>query len=251
MTDEQGMSILEHLAELRTRLLRVIIALGLCTLLSFAFARPLLRFLVAPMGDNPPVALTPTEAIGTFMKVALFAGVTLAMPVIVYQAMRFITPGLTPQERRYLFVIVPGATFSFVAGVTFAYFVMLPAAVPFLQGFLSDIVRQQWAIGKYISFVTAMIFWVGVSFETPLLIFFLAKLRIVSARMLWRNFRYAIIAIAILAAVITPTPDPFNMALVMGPLIVLYLIGVVLAWIARRGEKSTHNAAKPQMTNDQ
>ncbi|MCD6554342.1 MAG: twin-arginine translocase subunit TatC [Chloroflexi bacterium] len=238
MTDEQGMSILEHLAELRTRLLRALIALGLCTLLSFAFARPLMRFLIAPMGDNPPVALTPTEAISTFMKVALIAGVTLAMPVIVYQMMRFVTPGLTPREKRYLFVVVPGATLSFVVGVAFAYFVMLPAAVPFLQNFLSDIVRQQWAIGKYIAFVTALIFWVGVSFEAPLLIFFLAKLRIVSARMLWRNFRYAIIAIAILAAVITPTPDPFNMALVMGPLIVLYLVGVVLAWVARRGEKS-------------
>lgn len=238
MTDEQGMSILEHLAELRTRLLRALIALALCTLLSFAFAKPLLRLLIAPMGDNPPVALTPTEAIGTFMKVALIAGVTLAMPVIVYQTMRFVAPGLTPQEKRYLFVIVPGATISFVIGAAFAYFVMLPAAVPFLQDFLSDIIRQQWAVGKYISFVTDLIFWVGVSFEAPLLIFFLAKLRIVSARMLWRNFRYAIIAIAILAALITPTTDLFNMALLMGPLIALYLIGVVLAWVARRGEKS-------------
>jgi len=238
MADEQGMSLFEHLAELRTRLLRAIIALALCTLLSFAFAKPLLRLLLAPMGNNPPVALTPTEAIGTFMKVALIAGVTLAMPVIVYQMIRFVAPGLTPQEKRYLFVIVPGATISFVLGAAFAYFVMLPAAVPFLQNFLSDIIRQQWAIGKYISFVTDLIFWIGLSFETPLLIFFLAKLRIVSARMLWRNFRYAIIATAILAALITPTTDPFNMALVMGPLIVLYLIGVIMAWVARRDEKS-------------
>ncbi len=240
MTDERKMSILEHLVELRTRLLRALIALALCTVLSFAFARPLLRLLIAPMGDSQPVALTPTEAIGTFMKVALIAGVTLAMPVIVYQAMRFVAPGLTRQEKQYLFVIVPGATLSFVAGAAFAYFIMLPAAVPFLQNFLSDIIHQQWAVGKYISFVTDLIFWVGVSFEAPLLIFFLAKLRIVSARMLWRNFRYAIIAIAALAALITPTTDLFNMALLMGPLIVLYLIGVVLAWVARRGEKPTH-----------
>jgi sec-independent protein translocase protein TatC len=242
MADEQKIPILEHLAELRTRLLRALIALAVCTLLSFAFTRPLLRFLIAPMGDNPPVALTPTEAVGTFMKVALIAGVTLAMPAIVYQIMRFVTPGLTPQEKRYLFVIVPGATISFVAGAAFAYFVMLPAAVPFLQNFLSDIIRQQWAIGKYISFVTDLIFWIGVSFEAPLLIFFLAKLRIVSARTLWRNFRYAIIAIAILAAIITPTQDPFYMTLMMIPLIVLYLIGVVLAWIARRGEKPKPSA---------
>jgi sec-independent protein translocase protein TatC len=238
MADKRMMSILEHLAELRTRLLRAFIALAICTSLSFAFAKPLLRVLIAPMGDNPPVALTPTEAIGTFAKVALIAGITLAMPAIVYQIMRFVTPGLTAQEKRYLVVIVPGATISFAAGAAFAYFVMLPATVPFLQNFLSDIIRQQWAIGKYISFVTALIFWVGVSFEAPLLIFFLAKLRIVSARMLWRNFRYAIVAIAILAAIITPTPDPFTMTLVMGPLIALYLIGVILAWVARRGEKS-------------
>lgn len=238
MADEQKMSLFEHLAELRTRLLRAIIALALCTLLSFAFAKPLLRLLLAPMGENPPVALTPTEAVGTFMRVALTAGVTLAMPVIVYQMMRFVAPGLTPQEKQYLFVIVPGATISFLAGAAFAYFIMLPAAVPFLQNFLSDIIRQQWAIGKYISFVTDLIFWIGLSFETPLLIFFLAKLRIVSARMLWRNFRYAIITTAVLAALITPTTDPFNMALVMGPLMVLYLVGVIMAWIARRGEKS-------------
>lgn len=238
MADEQKMSLFEHLAELRTRLLRAIIALALCTLLSFAFAKPLLRLLLAPMGNNPPVALTPTEAVGTFMRVALIAGVTLAMPVIVYQMMRFVAPGLTPQEKQYLFVIVPGATISFLAGAAFAYFIMLPAAVPFLQNFLSDIIRQQWAIGKYISFVTDLLFWIGLSFETPLLIFFLAKLRIVSARMLWRNFRYAIITTAVLAALITPTTDPFNMALVMGPLMVLYLVGVIMAWIARRGEKS-------------
>jgi len=237
MNDEQAMSLFEHLAELRTRLLRALIALGLCTLASFFFARPLLRAFIAPMGDNPPVALTPTEAVGTFMKVALIAGVTLAMPVIVYQAIRFIAPGLTRREKRYLYIIVPGATISFVVGAAFAYFVMLPAAVPFLQNFLGDIIRQQWAIGKYISFVTDLIFWVGLSFETPLIIFFLAKLRLVSARMLWRNLRYAVVFVTILAAVITPTTDPFNMALVMGPLIVLYLLGVVLAWLARRGEK--------------
>lgn len=238
MTDERRMSIFEHLAELRTRLLRILIALAVCTLLSLAITRPLLRILIAPMGDNPPVALTPTEAVSTFMKVALIAGVTLAMPVIVYQIMRFIAPGLTPQEKSYLLIIAPGAAISFVVGAAFAYFIMLPAAVPFLQSFLSDIVHQQWAIGKYISLVTAMIFWAGLSFETPLLIFFLAKLRIVSARMLWQNFRYALIVIAILSAVITPTHDPFYMALMMGPLIILYFIGMIMAWMARRGEQT-------------
>jgi sec-independent protein translocase protein TatC len=119
-----------------------------------------------------------------------------------------------------------------VTGVAFAYFVMLPAAIPFLQGFLDDIIAQQWAIGEYLSFVTSLLFWIGVAFELPLFVFFLAKLGVVNAEMLIKNFKYAVVAIAALAAVITPTVDPLNMILVMGPLIILYVLGILLAKLA-------------------
>lgn len=226
------MPLLEHLKELRNRLMRAAIALLITTAISFFFTREVLLFLIAPMGDTLPQALKPTESLGNYMKVALLCGVILAMPFIVYQIGRFIAPGLTKHERRYLLLLVPGATICFVAGVAFAYFVMLPTAIPFLQGFMSDIIEQKWAIGEYLSFVTSLLFWIGLCFELPLFVYFLAKLGILDAQTLIKNFKYAVIVMAILAAVITPTVDPLNMALVMGPLIVLYGIGILLAKLA-------------------
>ncbi len=232
MAEKRQLTIIEHLEELRGRLMKSAIALTVTTLFSFIFAKQFLQLLVAPMGETPPVSSSPTTSIVVFTKVALISGVALAMPVLVYQLISFIAPGLKPQEKRYLYFILPGATISFVAGAAFAYFVMLPTAIPFLKGFLGDIIEPNWFIDKYISFVTSLLFWVGLSFETPLLIFFLAKLGIVTPAVLSRNRKYAILAIAVISAVITPTPDPFNMILVMGPLILLYEIGILLAKLA-------------------
>ncbi|MCL7451908.1 MAG: twin-arginine translocase subunit TatC [Anaerolineae bacterium] len=226
------MPLMEHLKELRSRLIWAFIALFVTTAFSFIFAKQVLEILIAPMGDTLPQALKPTEVLGNYMKVALICGVTLSMPVLVYQVGRFIAPGLTKQEKRYLFLLVPGATLCFVGGVAFAYFVMLPTAIPFLLGFLSDVVEQRWAIGEYLSFVTSLLFWLGIAFELPLFVYFLAKIGLVNAEMLSRNRKYALVGIAVLSAVITPTVDPLNMALVMGPLVVLYELGVILARIA-------------------
>jgi sec-independent protein translocase protein TatC len=232
MAEERQLTIIEHLEELRDRLIKSVIALTVTTTLSFAFAKQFLEILITPMGQTLPVSPSPTTTIVVFAKVALISGVALAMPVLVYQLISFIAPGLTGQEKRYLYLVLPGATFSFIAGVAFAYFVMLPTAIPFLKGFLGDIIEPNWFIDKYISFITSLLFWVGLSFETPLLIFFLAKLGIVTPAVLSRYRKYAILVIAVLAAVITPTPDPFNMLLVMGPLILLYEIGILLAKLA-------------------
>jgi sec-independent protein translocase protein TatC len=226
------MPLMEHLKELRTRLIRAFIALMVTTGISFVFAKQVFLLLMVPLENTKLQALKPTESLGNYMKVALLSGLVLAMPVIVYQLGRFVMPGLTRKERRYLLLLVPGATLCFVTGVAFAYFVMLPSAINFLQTFMADIIEQQWAIGEYLSFVTSLLFWIGVAFELPLIVYFLAKLGIVDAQMLSKNRKYAVVAIAVLAAVITPTVDPFNMALVMGPLIVLYEIGVILAKIA-------------------
>jgi sec-independent protein translocase protein TatC len=226
------MPLMEHLREFRTRLIRVFIAMFVTTGISFVFARQVFVLLLNPLGDVTVQALKPTESIGNYMKVALLCGVLLAMPVIVYQLARFIAPGLTKKEKRYLFLLVPGATLCFMTGVAFAYFVMLPAALPFLGSFMADLIEQNWAIGEYLSFVTSLLFWIGVAFELPLFVYFLAKAGVIDAQMLSKNRKYALVAIAVLAAVITPTVDPLNMALVMGPLIVLYEIGVLLARIA-------------------
>jgi sec-independent protein translocase protein TatC len=234
MFENRQMTILEHLVELRGRLVKAVLALIVTTSISLLFTRRFLALLTAPMGDNLPQAISPTETIVIYFKVALIGGLILAMPVIVYQLISFIVPGLYPHERRYLRVIVPASSLLFASGVAFAYYVMLPAAIPFLLNFMGDIIRQQWTIERYMSLVTGLMFWVGVIFETPLVVAFLAYLGVVSPGMLWKNFRYAMVVIAIIAAVATPTPDPINMALLMLPLVLLYLLSILLALFTYR-----------------
>jgi sec-independent protein translocase protein TatC len=232
MDDKRRMTIFEHLEELRGRLIKSIIALMVTTLFSLIFTSRFLKLLTAPMGNLQPVFLRPTEMITTYFKIALISGVALAMPVIIYQFVLFILPALKPSERRYLYIIVPGATISFVVGLVFAYFALLPFAVRYLLNFGGDIARAQWTIGEYIGFVTTILLWIGLAFETPLVIFFLAKLGIINPAMLSHYRKYAILAIAVISAVITPTPDPFNMMIVMVPLYLLYEAGVLLAKLA-------------------
>jgi sec-independent protein translocase protein TatC len=233
-SDHQAMPFLQHLEELRGRLAKSVIALLICSVGAFFISKPILKFLLAPMGDYPVIAPRPTTSIGIFMKISLLTGLLIATPVITYQLLNFITPGLTKQERRSLYWIIPGITVSFAGGAAFAYFVMIPAAIPFLLNFLSDVVQPTWMVDEYIPFVLSLVFWVGISFETPLICYFLAVLGLVSAQQLLSGWKIATVVIAVVAAAITPTPDPFNMMLVMVPLLLLYLLGIFLAWLAGR-----------------
>jgi len=232
MDNERQMSILEHLEEFRRGLIKSVIALLVTTLFSLIFTSRFLKILTLPMGNLQPIFLRPTEMVITYFKIALICGVALAMPVIIYQFVLFILPALKPKEKRYLYIIVPGATISFVIGLLFAYFALLPFAIRYLLSFGGDIARAQWTIGEYIGFVTTILLWIGVAFETPLVIFFLAKVGIVTPAMLSRYRKYAILAAAVIAAIITPTPDPFNMMIVMVPLYLLYEAGALLAKLA-------------------
>jgi sec-independent protein translocase protein TatC len=235
MSDETAQSILDHINELRSRLLRALVAVFVGVLISGAFGQRLLEWLARPVGGlEQMAAIEVTENLGVFMQVSLLGGVTLAMPVIVYQMWQFIRPGLLPNERRYVYVVVPAATLLFLAGAAFAYFVMLPAAIPFLVGFLSIPTRPRPS--NYVSFITSMCFWVGISFEIPLIVFFLAKVRVINYKMLVSSWRTAIVAIAVIAAVVTPTGDPVNMALMMVPLVILYGLSIVLARVAYNPE---------------
>lgn len=238
MTTEPQMTLMEHLDELRSRLMKSIIAVTITTALAFAFTENILRILIAPAGIKP-VFLRPTEMFLTYFKVALLAGVLLALPFLLYQLVQFIWPGLQGGERRYVGIIVPGATLSFVAGVLFTYFVLLPFSLRYLVSFGGNLVEAQWAIGEYITFVTTLLFWSGIVFETPLIMFFLARLGVITPQFLTKNRRFAIIIIAVAAAVITPTPDPFNMGLVMIPLLLMYETGILLSKIAYRQRKKT------------
>jgi len=231
-TSPGDMTLLEHLDELRQRLVRVIIALIIGVIAGTFFAPRVLRILVAPLGDHVPLAIAPTEAPTVFFKVAIIIGLVLAMPVIMYQLFQFVRPGLESDERRYIIVGAPAASLSFAAGVIFAAQVLLPAALPFLQGFLKDIVEQRYSIDYYISFVSNILIWAGLVFETPQVMYFLARLGVVTPQGFAKARRVVIIGAAGGAAIITPTTDPVNMLLVMVPFMVLYELGILLARLA-------------------
>jgi len=225
------MTLLEHLDELRDRLIKSAVAVFITTLIAAAFTSQILKLLIEPYGEVVQV-LGPTEGISIYFRVALTAGLVLAMPVLVYQFLMFILPGLEDNERWYIFWGVPAATLMFLIGVAFAWFIMIPAAIGFLKGWQTEIFKQQWQSQKYFPFVTSLLFWIGLSFETPLIIFILAKLGVVTPQFLLKQWRFAIVIIAIVAAMITPTVDPFNMGLVMLPLIVLYGLSILLSYLA-------------------
>jgi sec-independent protein translocase protein TatC len=155
----------------------------------------------------------------------------------------FIVPGLTRKEKRVLFTALPAITALFVVGALFAWLVLIPPAINFLGSFQDDLFVSQWTADRYLGFVTALIFWMGVAFETPLIFFVLALLGQVRAITLLRNWRLAIVGTAIAAAVITPTVDPVNMIIVMGPLIVLYLLSIVLVFVGRKISRIDEAAA--------
>lgn len=221
-----------HFNELRSRLLKSLIALIVCVLASFLFTEQIINILVEPIGGLQNLqSIEVTETISVFMKVALLAGFIIALPVIAYQIVAFIVPGLEPREKRWLFLSIPFIVILFLGGVAFTYFVMLKAAIPFLVEFMG--VKTIPRLSNYMSFVTNLMFWIGVCFEAPLVVMILAKLKIVNARMLIKGWRVAIVLSAGLAAIITPTTDPVNMGLLMAPLMALYLLSILLAFLVR------------------
>jgi sec-independent protein translocase protein TatC len=231
---EGSAPLLKHLDELRKRIFKVFFALMITTGISFAFSEQMIEYLALPIGGiSQLVSIELTENISIFMKVSLLGGFILGMPVIVYQVMAFILPGLKRNEQTWLFLMVPFATLLFATGVAFTWFVMLPSAIPFLTNFMgiTTHVRPQ----NYFEFITRLMFWIGVCFELPLIIMFLAKLKIVTAKQLLSGWRYAVVVMALVAAAVTPTVDPINMGLVMAPLMGLYIISIILAAFVGRG----------------
>lgn len=233
-------SLFEHLNDLRVRLVWAALAVVVTTAISFIFAEGILNFLLAPYsaasaaGEATLQTLRPTEGLETFFKVSLVSGTILAMPIILVQFWLFISPGLTHQERRYIFVFVPSALVLFLLGIAFAWFVLAPAAIYFLANFMPDVFKTDWTGQEYISFVLRMVFWLGVSFELPIVVYFLSRVGIVTADQLRSQWRIAVVVIAVLAAMITPSIDPVTMLLTMAPLLVLYILSIFLARIGQR-----------------
>jgi len=226
----------DHVEELRHHLLIALIALAMATAGSFLFGERIIGLLAEPVGSIETLqSIEVTENVAVFMRVSLLTGVVIAMPVILYQLLAFVMPGLKVNEKKWVILAVFFGTVLFLAGAAFAYFVMLPASLTFLLQFLG--IETKPRLSSYINFITNLIFWMGVAFQFPILVFSLAKLRIVSVKTLVKGWRYAIVAIAFLAAMITPTVDPVNMAILMAPLFLLYLLSILFAFFATRGDQ--------------
>jgi sec-independent protein translocase protein TatC len=231
---ERYLTVLEHIDELRFRLFIsatfVVIGLGV----SVFFGNDIIAFLKKPAearSENFELQfIEPFELFVTYFRVSLLGGLILGMPMIVYQGLRFVSPGLDANERRWLYATVAGTFVLFLGGVAFAYYIALPPALGFLLDFGGgDIARPDIRVGSYVDFVTRLLFWTGVSFQTPLVVMYLARFGIVSARQLLRWWRFAIVGAFVIAAIVTPTIDPVTQSLVAGPIIVLYFLGIVLA----------------------
>ncbi len=229
---EFGYALFEHLNDLRKHLFRAALFMVITTSIMAFFMRDLLAFITEPVGGIEALqAIEVTESIGVVVRIALLGGFALALPYIIFELYLFIAPGLKARARVTGLITIPVAFLFFVGGMAFAYFVMMPTALPFLLTFMD--IPTAIRPASYINFVTSLVFWIGMAFQFPLIVFALAGMGIVRAEDLLRHWRIAIVVIAIVSAMITPTIDPINMALVMGPMIVLYFLGIGLAFIAQ------------------
>lgn len=236
----RSMTLIEHLIELRTRLVRAAIGIIVGLVVGVIMVLPegpvrLVDILIAtfaPINERyaPVQAVGTAEAFTSYMTVALTVGVIIGMPVIVYQLLAFIVPGLTDKERRILFTALPFVMFFFLAGLAFGWFITVPTAIRFLIGFSSsELIQTQPSLANFLSTITVLLLINGIVFELPVIIYVLAFIGVVTADQLRKYRRFAIVAVVIIAALITPTGDPINLALLAIPMYLLYELGVILA----------------------
>lgn len=241
-SEQLRMGFFEHLGELRQRLTKAVIALVIGTFIGFILAGPMLEILRQPyciIREQQAQScelqiIDPTGTIMVYFRVALMIGGILSIPLVTYQLLMFILPGLTDRERRYVLLSIPATTVLFLIGTLFTWFILMPPALGFLEGFQPTIFKPEWTADLYISFVTSLVFWMGVAFQTPLVFFLVSLLGLVSAGTLIRQWRVAIVGASIAAALITPTIDPVNMFLVMAPLMALYGLSIILVFFGRK-----------------
>ena len=232
------MPIMGHMRELRDRIVKSAIALVIGVAVGFIFAPQFIEILRVPAGNMQLQAIELMENLSVYFKVALAGGLIIAMPFLVYQMIAFAAPGLTPRERGYIYRILPAVTIMFLGGVAFAYFVALPPALSFMKNFMSNIAEPQIRISNYIDIVVRLIVAVGLVFETPIIIMFMARLGLVSPQWLARRRRLWVVLAFIIAAIITPTFDPINQSIIAIPLLILLELSILLARLVykKRGE---------------
>jgi sec-independent protein translocase protein TatC len=228
LPDEVEMSFFDHLEELRQRIFYVLIAVAVGVVGCFFNVRPIVQLLEVPAQGVKFLQLAPGEYFFVSLKVAAYSGLLLSTPFILYQIIQFVLPGLTRRERRLLGPIVLGSSVLFAAGLVFAYFFLIPAALKFFISYGADVVEQLWSIEKYFEFVLLLLFSTGIAFQIPVIQLLLGALGIVSSQQMFSSWRYVIMGAVVLGAVLTPSTDPLTQSLLAGAVLGLYFGGIGL-----------------------
>lgn len=243
------MSFLEHLEELRQRLLKTVIALAAGFGVCWSFHEQIFHFMVQPLRAAYPgiklVATSPTETLMLFMKMSFFAGIFLAAPFVLYQIWAFVAPGLYTHEKRYVVPFIVFGTGFFVTGAAFGHYWLFPLTFRFLGEFGGTDVEYLPKISEYYTFYSWFLLGLGVVFQLPVVIFVLARIGLVTPGFLLRHFRWAVLAAFVIAAIITPTPDVVTQSLLALPMLGLYLLGVAVAWLFGKPRVTAESSSAP------
>lgn len=247
--DETRLPLTEHLAELRSRLFRVVIAWLVGTAAAWSFSEEIFGLLMQPAvaalgGDRPLQSIAPTEIFFTYLKCALLAGFIFALPVVFWQLWAFVSPGLYAREKSAILPFVGVSTLLFAGGATFGYLVVFPVMFGFFTSFDSELVESAWTMREVFALTTRMFLAFGAAFELPVLVFFLSITGIVDVKTLWRGTPYAVLGVFIAAAILTPTPDWVTQILLAVPMVGLYLLGVGVAYLFGGARKPSESGVR-------
>ncbi|MFS8806840.1 twin-arginine translocase subunit TatC [Synechococcus sp. R6-10] len=222
------MTLMEHLEELRSRLLASVIAVAICIIACFAVVNRIVALLEVPAQGVTFLQLAPGEYFFVSVKVAAYSGLLLATPFLLYQIARFVLPGLSVKERKLLGPVVLGSSLLFVAGLVFAYYLLIPAALNFFIRYGEGVVDQAWSIDRYFEFVLLLLFSTGLAFQVPILQALLGALGLVTAEQMFKGWRYVVLGAVVAGAILTPSTDPLTQSLLAGAVTFLYLFGILL-----------------------
>jgi sec-independent protein translocase protein TatC len=228
----EEMTLLEHMEELRDRIVKCVIAVGVAFIAGVFLAEPLLRRIqIEANAETGLDVVSPTDPITLFFKIALYIAIGLALPVILWQVIGFLVPGLTKKEKRLLYMSLPFVALLFLGGAAYGFFFAAPRALTFLSGFMSDIYEWSPEGNQVVTFYLTLMIGLGLAFQLPIIMFLLAKLGVASPQKMRAFRKYAILILLIVSAVITPSTDPFNMAVVAVPLLLLYELGIIISML--------------------
>ena len=232
------MSFLDHLEELRGRIIKLLFSIILFSIIAYLFSEKLLNLLTSPLpADQHVYFMSPTEAFSTRIKISLIAGIIVSVPVIFYHIWKFVVPGLFAKEIKLVIPVVLSSTIFFLIGAAFCFLLVLPMSIKFLLGFGTEKLKPMIQIKDYISFVCYMILAFGAVFELPVISFFLGKIGLINAKTLIKGRKYAVVVILIVAAIVTPTPDVFTQLLLAGPLYFLYEVSIVVLKVMKKKKR--------------